>query len=166
MNFSEVKSVMIPEGEVEKIESGGVTLFQKHTELVCNPVLTIQAYKGLVEDRMTVEANLSGISSSLLNAINTNGSLGGIIYIVASRISDPYSLKATTAGRIGVYFTKFTGDTVTGAYIRTSSSGNTATSSSYRYYRAYINYTDLSGNTQYLYSDPIKASYKTAVSIS
>lgn len=164
MNFSEVKSIAIPEGNVVKIESGGIALYRKNIELVCNPVLTIQAYKGYVENRMTVEANLSGISSSLINAVD--GFVGGFIYIVASKISDPYSLKLTTSGRTNVRFTSFIGDTVSGAYIRMSSTQNTSTSSLNRYYRAYINYIDLDGNTQYLYSDPIKASYNTAASIS
>lgn len=164
MNFSEVKSITIPEGAVVKIESGGITLYRKNIELICNPVLTIRAYKGYVENKMTVEVNLSGISSSLINAVD--GYVVGFIYILASKISDPYKLKIGTPGRTNIRFPSFIGDTVSGAYIRSSATQNTSTNSAYRYYRAYINYTDLNGKTQYLYSDPIKASYKTAVSIS
>ena len=163
MNFSEVKSITIPEGNVVKIESGGITLCKISTELVCNPVLSIQAYKGYVENKMTVEANISGISNSLIN--NANGFKAFIIYIKASKISDPYTLKATTSGRVLLKFKEFIGDTVTGAYIRSSATNNTSTSSVDYYYRAYINYTDLGGNTKILYSNPIKAKYSTVASI-
>lgn len=163
MNFSKVKSITIPEGNVVKIESGGITLCKINTELVCKPVLSIKAYKGYVENKMTVQANISGISNSLIN--NVNGSKAFIIYIKASKISNPYTLIATTSGRILVKFEEFIGDTVTGAYIRTSATHNTSTSSVNYYYRAYINYTDLDGNTKILYSDPIKANYNTAASI-
>lgn len=163
MNFSKVKSITIPEGNVVKIESGGITLCKINTELVCKPVLSIKAYKGYVENKMTVEANISGISNSLIN--NVNGSKASIIYIKASKISNPYTLKATTPGIVRAKFKEFIGDTVTGAYIRTSATHNTSTSSVNYYYRAYINYTDLDGNTKILYSDPIKANYNTAASI-
>ena len=161
MNFSVVKSITIPEGNVVKIESGGITLYRINTELVCNPVLSIKAYKGYIENKMTVETNISGISNSLINKLV-------LLHIRTSKITDPYNLKYTTQGRTALSFKKSnieSQDTVTGGRFRTNISNNTNGSSVNRYYRAYLDYTDLDGKHKTLYSDPIEAKYSTVGSI-
>lgn len=172
MNFSEVKALKIPEGNVIKIEEGGSILFEINKGPVCNPIISVQTYTGYEEDSLTVECNISGIDSSFINNFVDKYKCAILIKKAAS-LSNPDDLTFDTPGRINVHFTAIDGDTITGGYTRFSFKPLTTTLSSlkgylttYYYFRGYINYTDKDGNVIDLYSEPIKASYNSSPSIS
>lgn len=143
MNLIETKQIIIPEGKVLMIQCGTEILWEAQNTLVCNPVLSLSVTK--VSDTATTATctmTLSGISPELIVE-------KGILYSTATSV-----LTVDGSGRTCVIMHGAVGDTLTG-YTFTYPVKDT----SYFSYRAFVKYTDLSGNVEYAYSNQINSTF-------
>ena len=154
MIFSEVKNIIVSQGDIKKINlTDGTILYEYVESLVCNPVVGISLSRHTTSDEFSVIRvvyTISGISNSLITSC-------GVVWILKARLGSK-TLTIDTPGRSIVHSSPGTNsDTVNGIEKSYNLRYNT-TKSKYAI-RAYVTYKDLSGSTVTTYSNQVEASY-------
>ena len=114
------------------------------------PACTISAARGTSSRKITLTGQLTDYAN--LSDYNITGH--GLIYITATKLGTK-TLTINTSGRTKVGFTSYKAD---GSFSYTFT--GSAVSTKY-VCRTWVSYVDGSGNTVYVYSDPITVSYST-----
>ena len=114
------------------------------------PACTVSAAKGTSSRKITITGQLSDYAN--LSDYNITGH--GLIYITATKLGSK-TLTINTSGRTKVSFSSYKAD---GSFSYTFT--GSAVSTKY-VCRTWVSYVDGSGNTVYVYSDPITVSYST-----
>ena len=143
MNLIETKQIIIPEGKVLMIQCGTEILWEAQNTLVCNPVLSISVTKASDTATMaTCTVTLSGISPELIVE-------WGLLYSTSDKT---LTVDGNTSG---VFFKgKVDESTIIGYIVEYP-----VLETSYFSYRAFVKYTDLSGNVNYAYSNQINSTF-------